>query len=126
MSASFLDFTPGSLNVSKLAALLSKKRRFVRFRRECRALTRSSLPFKIQNPSNTTGMRGTRAALLKWFRIVCRLSRGTRENGQISGLPVVPLMPYQQSMKNLRVVLVDLKGQALAPSGSLREVGLNE
>src|SRR5438105_725342 len=99
---------------------------FVRFRREWRPLTRVSFPFKIQNPSNTIGIRGTLAIVLNRFITVCRLSNGTRANGQISGVPVVPFMPYQQSMKYFVPVLVETNGRALAPSGSLREVGSTE
>jgi hypothetical protein len=71
-------------------------------------------------------MRGTAEALVKEFNTHWRLSSGTRVNGQMSLPPVDPLIPYQQSTKNLFPVLVDPKGQALAPSGSLREVGLKE
>jgi len=72
------------------------------------------------------GICGTAAALLNLVIEVWRLSSGTRVNGQMSGVPVEPLMPYQQSMKNLWPVLVETKGQAFAPSGSVREVGLKE
>src|SRR5215472_4323480 len=120
MSPTFVDLTLGSLKVSNVAALSSKKSRFVRFRLEWRALTRSSLPLRIQKPSKTMGIRGTPEALVKEVKQVWRLSSGTRVNGQMSPVPVHPLMPYQQSMKNLRPVLVEAYGQALAPSGSLR------
>ena len=126
-SVQFVDLTPGSWKVSKVAALSSKKSIFVLVLRECRALTRSFLPFKIQKPSKTAGIRPAPAAMLKRLITVFRVSSGTRVNGQISGLPVVPLMPYQQSTKNLLPPwLVEPKGHALAPSGSSREVGLKE
>jgi hypothetical protein len=53
------------------------------------------------------GIRGTPEALVKDVKQVCRLSSGTRVKGQMSPVPVHPLMPYQQSMKNLRPVLVE-------------------
>jgi len=126
ISAGLVDLTPGNLKVSNVAALLSKKRMFVLVRREWRAFTRSSFPLRIQKPSKIAGIRGTVVARLKRLYTVSRLSSGTRVKGQTSGLPVVPLIPYQQWMKNLRPVLVEAYGQAVAPSGSLREVGLKE
>ena len=56
-ASSLVALTPGSRKVSNVAARPSKKAIFVRVRFECRALTRSSFPFKIQKPSNTTGVR---------------------------------------------------------------------
>src|SRR5260370_35196320 len=126
MSWSLVDLRLRSLNVSREASRSSKKTVLVLVRRPGRALTRSSLPFKIQKPSKTAGMRGTRAALLNRLIATCRSSKGTRVKGQVSEFPVLPLMPYQQSIKNLRPVLVETNGQALAPSGSWREVGLKE
>src|SRR5262249_34697247 len=84
ISAGLVDLTPGNLNVSNVAALSSKNNRLVRVRREWRALTRSSFPFKIQNPSKIAGMRGTWAALLKGLITHRRLSSGTRVKGQMS------------------------------------------
>src|SRR6185369_8634277 len=100
MSVAFLSRTEGIRNVSNAAALLSKKRMLDRVFLLCRALTRSSLPLWIQKPSKITGIRGNRAAALRFTRMVDRLpSMGIRVNGHFCGLPVDPFIPYQQSMK---------------------------
>src|SRR6266496_3594526 len=99
MSVAFVARTLGNRNVSKEAALPSKKRRFDRVFFEWRALIRSSLPLWIQIPSKTTGILGIWAARLNLFPPVSPLqSMGTRVKGHFCGLPVEPLMPYQQSM----------------------------
>src|SRR5260370_31259069 len=78
ISTQLVDLTLGSWKVSKAAALSSKKRIFVLVLREWRALTRSFLPFKIQKPSKTAGMRPMPAGLLKRLITVSRLFRCTR------------------------------------------------
>ena len=80
------------------AALLSMKRMLERDRLPWRALMRSSLPLCIQKPSYTAGIREYCVTLESLFIFVEWVpSMGERTNGHFCGLPVEPLMPYQQS-----------------------------